>query len=87
LWAALDCPGYFAVTGDTPQNLLLGRMTARVHRAVQAGEPCVVVGWPLASDGRKHSCGTALFSESAGLCGESLATWITVRNPADRSEK
>lgn len=87
LWAALDCPGFFAVTGDTPQNLLLGRMTARVHRPVQAGEPCVVVGWPLASDGRKHSCGTALFSESAGLCGESLATWITVRNPADRSEK
>jgi hypothetical protein len=87
LWAALDCPGYFAVTGDTLQNLLLGRMAARLLRPVQAGEPCVIVGWPLASDGRKHSCGTALFSESAGLCGESQATWIAVRSPADRSEE
>lgn len=79
LWAALDCPGFFALTGDTPATLLLGRMAVRILRPIQADTPCVVVGWPVASEGRKHHCGTALFAESAGLCGEARATWIEVR--------
>ena len=44
-----------------------GRVAARrVHRArrplcVHVDEPCVVIGWPLVSHGRKHTVGTAVF--------------------------
>jgi len=82
LWAALDCPGYFAVAGDPPERLLLGRMTARIIGPLRAEERCVVIGWPLSIEGRKRHCGTALYSETAGLCGEALSTWIEVRKPA-----
>jgi len=85
LWAALDCPGYFAAIGSHGQTLLLGRMAARIHRPVRAAEPCVILGWRISSEGRKYRCGTALFSESAELLAEALATWIEVRKPRSAS--
>ena len=49
LWAALDCPGYFA-TADKAGLALLGRMSAVLHRSVHAGEPLIVTGWPIDSE-------------------------------------
>ena len=43
-------------------DIVLGRMTARVHRVPEAGEQCVVTAWPLGEDGRKLFAGTALFA-------------------------
>lgn len=77
LWAALDCPGYFAVA-DPGEPALLGRMTAEVEAGVAPGERCVVVAWPIARSGRKLTAGTALYDASGTLCGRSLQTWITV---------
>jgi hypothetical protein len=79
LWAALDCPGYFALHIDRrPQLMLLGRFTARVETGICGDERCVVVGWPLGEDGRKRYAGTALYSESRGLVGSARATWIAL---------
>jgi hypothetical protein len=50
VWAALDCPGYFAAVGDGRQ-MLLGEMTALVGRPVRIGEPCVLLGWRLGVEG------------------------------------
>ena len=77
LWAALDCPGYFAVA-NPGERAVLGRMTARVDPAVAPGERCVVVAWPVARAGRKLHAGTALYDCSGTLRGRSLQTWITV---------
>ena len=77
-WAALDCPGYFAAIGDTPRTMLLGEMQAHVDRRVHVGEACMVLGWLIASEGRKHRCGTAIFDEDGELCARALATWIEV---------
>ena len=81
LWAALDCPGYFASLDDGCRPMVLGRMAARVGMGggIRAGERCVVVGWPISSEGRKHYAGTALFSESGELVGQAKATWIELR--------
>jgi hypothetical protein len=79
VWASLDCPGAFAVGFDGRGDLLLGRLAARIERLPDAGEPCVVVGWPLGEDGRKLYAGTALFAADGTLLARARATWIEPR--------
>ena len=78
LWAALDCPGYFAVSGAR-RVMVLGEMQAHVDRRVHVGEACTVIGWKIAADGRKHLAGTAIFDEDGELCARARATWVEVR--------
>src|SRR5581483_7755925 len=75
VWAALDCAGAYATGVPGRGVVVLGRLTARVDRVPDAGERCVVVAWPLGSDGRKHGAGTAVFSDSGGLVGIARALW------------
>jgi hypothetical protein len=77
LWAALDCPGYFAVEAIAGLAVL-GRMTAGIDRDVPAGEPLIVTGWAIASEGRKHHVGTALHDSAGGLVAAARSTWITI---------
>jgi len=79
LWAALDCPGYFAAE-DRAGMALLGRMAATIHRPVRAGEQLVVTGWPIASEGRKHEVGSALHDAEGKLVAAAKATWITLKD-------
>jgi hypothetical protein len=79
-WAALDCSGYHAFAPDL-RPMLLGEMTARLHRSVAVGEPCVVIGWRIGVQGRKHEAGTALFGADGRLCGRARAVWIELRKP------
>jgi hypothetical protein len=77
LWAALDCPGYWAaMLGESPRVALLGQLTARLDAPVRVGEPCIVIGWPLTRAGRKQTVGTALFNSSGHLCGLAQGVWI-----------
>jgi hypothetical protein len=78
VWAALDCPGAYATGALGRGVVVLGRLTAEVLRVPEPGERCVVVGWPLGSEGRKHLAGTALFS-GAELLVLARATWIEPR--------
>jgi hypothetical protein len=78
VWAALDCPGAFAVGFSSRGETVLGRLTAEVRAPVRAGEPHVVIGWPLGEDGRKLYAGTALTTAAGELCGLARATWITL---------
>jgi len=76
--AALDCPGYYAVAADD-RMMLLAELTAHVDRRVHIGESCTVVAWPIASSGRKHEAGTAIFDGEGELCGKAHALWIEPR--------
>jgi hypothetical protein len=78
-WAALDCPGAYATGVPGRGTVVLGRLAARVDRVPTAGERCVVVGWPLGAEGRKHGAGTALFGESGELLGIARAVWVEPR--------
>jgi hypothetical protein len=75
-WAALDCPGYFAAIDGRPRPMLLGEMQAHVDRRVHVGETCMVISWRIATEGRKHRCGTAIFDDDGELCALAHATWI-----------
>jgi len=77
-WAALDCPGYFAVSGGR-RVMLLGELQAHLDRRVHVGEPCRVIGWRIASEGRKHHAGTAIFDEDGELCARARATWVELK--------
>lgn len=77
VWAALDCPTFFAST-EPGQLALLGRMTAVIDAEVRAGEPHVVVARGQASDGRKRVGCSAVYSADGTLCGSACATWITI---------
>jgi hypothetical protein len=81
VWAALDCPGYFALADDG-RTLLLAEFTAQVDRRVRVEECCVVTGWAIAHEDRRHEAGTALFDEDGGLCARAHAVWIAPRDPA-----
>jgi hypothetical protein len=78
MWAALDCPGYFAARDDR-KPMLLGEFTAHVDRRVHVDEPCVVIGWPISVSGRKYEVGTALFDEDGELCARARGLWIELR--------
>jgi hypothetical protein len=84
VWAALDCPGAYASGAMIGRGVaLLGRLAARVDRVPRAGERCVVVGWPLGQDGRKHYAGTALLGDRGDLIGVARATWIVPTSAHD----
>jgi hypothetical protein len=76
VWAAIDCPGAYAVGAEGRGDIVLGRMTARVHRVPEAGEECVAASWPLGEDGRKLHAGTALFAADGDLLALARQTWI-----------
>jgi hypothetical protein len=74
--AAMDCPGCFAVTQSGRGMMLLGEFTAHMDRCVHIDEPCIVLGWHISSNGRKHEAGTALYDEDGELCARARAVWI-----------
>jgi acyl-coenzyme A thioesterase PaaI-like protein len=84
LWAALDCAGGIGAAGDSfnCQPYVLGRLSARLLGPVTAGEPHVVVGWRLATEGRKIMAGSALFTAGGQAVAVARATWIRLRRPA-----
>lgn len=78
IWAALDCPGSFALVPEPGQWMVLGSLTLAIDERPRAGEALVVTGRDLGRDGRKLFAGTALFNES-GLClARAKAVWIEV---------
>lgn len=80
VWAALDCPGAFAIDPHLARGVsVLGRLHGHVAATPEPEEPCVVVGWQLGGEGRKLFAGTALFGEGARLLGLGRATWILLR--------
>ncbi len=82
VWAAIDCPGAYAVGIEGRGEVVLGRMTASVTRVPDVGERCVVAAWPVGEDGRKLFAGTALFAESGELLALARQVWIEPRPTA-----
>jgi len=76
VWAALDCPGSVAWVVSGAGGGLLVTMTCEVACRPRAGEPCVIVAWPLERSGRKLIAGTALYAADGELLARSHQIWI-----------
>jgi hypothetical protein len=83
IWAALDCPGAFAVNPGFARGLtVLGRLTARVLEAPRTGDELVVVAWPLGGgDERRLHAGTVVFRGEMPLA-YARAVWFVVGDEA-----
>jgi hypothetical protein len=79
VWAAIDCPGAYAVGAEGRGETVLGRMTARVLGLPDVGDRCIVVSWPLGEEGRKLFAGTALLSEHGDVLALARQVWIAPR--------
>ena len=74
----VECPGAYDFPQPAVGAILLGELVVDIRGAVTAGEQCVVTGWEIRHDGRKHFTGTALFGESGACCAVGYATWFQV---------
>lgn len=80
VWAALDCPGYWAaMLGGRARMALLGQFTVKIERPVRPGEPHIVMGWRMDGHERKHRTGTALFTADGRRLAIALGIWIEVQ--------
>jgi len=78
IWAALDCPGAWAVIAP-PEVIVLGRFAVKTIQDVLVNEKHIVMGWGMERDGRKIYTGTAIFTETGTLCAYGKGTWIALK--------
>jgi hypothetical protein len=77
IWAALDCPGFFAwVAREGRHGALLGTMTGEVLRRPRAGHEYIVMAWPLEREGRKETAGVALFAMNGEVLARGHQVWV-----------
>ena len=90
LWAALDCPSAFAFLPlPEGKRVVLGELSVRIESAVSPFDKCVVMGWRIGVDGKKHVAGSAIFAESGKVIAVGRATWIEISAAAfpDETER
>jgi hypothetical protein len=85
VWTALDCPGQAAYYAAGVRTGMLGQLCARIVQPIAAGERCVVIGWQIGVDGRKHFAGTALFNAAGECCAYAKAIWVGRRDSGRES--
>jgi hypothetical protein len=78
VWAALDCPTYWAVYDRLVLGFLV-RQQVDVEAPIVAGAQHVVLSWPLGVEGRKRSAGAALFDAGGRLLAHSEALLVEAR--------
>jgi hypothetical protein len=69
---------FFVPALSEGNTVVLGELCARVDATVSPSDRCVVIGWRMGVDGRKHIAGTAVFAESGRVVAMGRATWIEV---------
>jgi len=82
VWAALDCPTYFAchLEGELTLSMLV-RQRAQMLGPVVAAEEHVVMAWPIEQDGRKRLAGAAVLSPEGETLAVAEALMIEPRRP------
>ena len=79
IWSALDCTSAFPMLpAGEGKALVLGQMSVQIKGDVNVGERCVVLGWPISLEGKKHFSASAVIGESGSVVAMAKATWIEV---------
>lgn len=79
VWAALDCPGGYAIAAVAPDSgvQLLGTCAASLKQPLRAGESYIVSSWQLAPpEGRKRFMGVAIHGVTGELMACARQIWI-----------
>lgn len=80
--AALDCPQLWALMLHAPptatERVVTSMLETRLEGEVLAGEPHVVIGWPIGRDGARWLAGAAVFGPDGGLRASGMQTAAVV---------
>jgi hypothetical protein len=79
VWAALDCPGYFAVHGTDLRPAFLARQQSELLAPIRAGVEYVAIGRPLERDRRKSFAATAIVDPDGAVLAHSEQLLIVPR--------
>jgi hypothetical protein len=77
VWAALDCPGGWTID-LVGSPAVLGQLTTAVDAVPALGEPCVVMGRLLGTQGRRSFTATTLYDADGRICARAAAVWVAV---------
>ncbi|MEU4568092.1 hypothetical protein [Micromonospora sp. NPDC023956] len=77
VWAALDCPGGWAVIAPG-RPYVLGRIAVHVAALPRPGDECVVTGAASGGEGRKALVASSLYGPDGTLLAHARATWIAL---------
>jgi hypothetical protein len=79
VWAALDCPGYFAVHGGDLTVAFLVRQQAEILSPPRVGVEYVVVARPLERSGRKALAASALLDAEGEVLAHAECLFVVPR--------
>ena len=85
VWAALDCPGYFALHGADTTVAYLARQQVEMLAPIHTGVEYVVVGRPLERSGRKGVSATAVLDLDGTVLAHAECLLVVPRRPDRRS--
>jgi hypothetical protein len=77
MWAALDCPGGWAVI-EAGQPWVLGRLAVDIDELPAIDDECVIVGQPVQRTGRKALVRTTAYGPAGTVLARAEATWIAL---------
>lgn len=81
VWAALDCPSYFALDIDPSRLFLLGQMSAVLAPKIPADRRFIIYAWRHAeAEGRKFPSSAALADESGTIWARAQHVWIELQS-------
>lgn len=80
VWAALDCPGYFALHGDDMTVAYLARQQSELLASIHTGVEYIVVGRPLERAGRKGLSASAVLDLEGNVLAHSELLLIEPRS-------
>jgi hypothetical protein len=79
VWAALDCPGFFALHGSYMRIAYLARQQVEVLAPTHADVEYVVVGRPLERSGRKGIARTAVLDRDGTVLAQGECLLVVPR--------
>jgi hypothetical protein len=82
VWAALDCPGYFALHGDDFTVAYLARQQVEILAPARVGVEYVVVARPLERSGRKGLAATAILDADGKVLAHGETLLVVPRDVA-----
>ncbi|MBM9499067.1 hypothetical protein JWG44_02210 [Leptospira sp. 201903071] len=81
VWAALDCPGGFAVSYVDPTMIVLVKLRGRLLESIFAELPYAILSWEIGRNRRQRIAGTAIYRVEDRKCvAYSEALWMVPGN-------
>jgi hypothetical protein len=80
IWAALDCPAFFALHGDDMKVSYLARQQVEVLAPIHTGVEYIVAGRPLERSGRKGLAATAVLDADGTVLAHGECLFVVPRS-------